>query len=140
MKPLSLFVLLLVGVLACNPSNRDASPSDPLYRTWKLTELKGTSGNWASVSSSWEMEFFADGRIQYHMQHAPCCMPVQVKRQQETLTVEQYYSGAGCETIDCAPATSFRIVSLTNDELILESISSFSQPLTQTFLKYEIVR
>ncbi|GAB3313400.1 hypothetical protein GCM10027299_00410 [Larkinella ripae] len=139
MKQLVLFVLILAGTVACQKAERDAAPTDLLYRKWQLTELKGGDGNWKTISSESRPEFRADGTIRYDSPKPPCCSPIEFERQQDTLKLTQFYLGAGCEHVDCALPSAYKMVSVTADELVLESIFGPGNPIGSVQIKYKPV-
>ncbi|GAB3906680.1 hypothetical protein GCM10028803_39410 [Larkinella knui] len=137
MKLLILFILILTLSISCDRSKQVASPSDLLYRKWELIETKSGTENWKPVSYAWQIEFRSDGGIVYHNTTPPCCSPVRVERQKQRLKVTELYGGPGCEYVDCAPPSELRLVALTADELIVESVFGPSYPAGQYLMKYK---
>jgi hypothetical protein len=139
MKLLMLFALILMVSISCDRSTREASPSDPLYKNWKLTETRSRSGAWETVSYESIIGFRADGSIVYQKPEPACCSPIRFERQQQTLKLTDYYGGGDCIYVDCAPPVAYRIVSVTADELILESVYDPTYPaaVSQYTMKYK---
>ena len=137
MKLLMLFTLILTVSVSCDRSKREASPSDLLYRKWELVETKSGTENWKTVSYGWQIEFRSDGAILYHNAKPPCCSPVRVKRNQQTLKVTDMYGGPGCEHVDCASPSELKLIALTDNELIVESIYGSFYPAGQYVMKYK---
>ncbi|GAB3929611.1 hypothetical protein [Larkinella terrae] len=140
MKQLVLFVLLLTLAGGCKKSDRDTSPADPLYQNWKLIEYKSNTGSWKTVTYDAFIEFRTDGSIRYEKPNPPCCAAVKVERQSNVLKVTGLYSGPGCEYVDCASPSALNIVSLTTNELIIETILGNNSPVSNGFLKYKPAR
>jgi hypothetical protein len=139
MKLLIRVALILPLLISCSKSNREASPSNPLYKNWKLTETKTITGNWETAPHESVVEFRSDGSIRYQKPTPPppCCSPVRFERQNQTLKLSELFSGPGCEHVDCAPPSEYKIVSLTADELILENVYSYTYPANRLIMKYK---
>ena len=137
MKLLIRVALILPLLISCSKSNREASPSDLLYRNWKLIETKTITGNWETAPNESVVEFRSDGSIRYQKPTPPCCSAVRFERQNQTLKLSELYGGPGCEQVDCAPPSDYKIVSLTADELILENVYSYTYPANRLIMKYK---
>ncbi|WP_128548518.1 hypothetical protein [Larkinella soli] len=116
-------VFLLLGLLiavSCKKADRNVAPDDLLYRTWKQVGVKFDKEAWKPVTGSPVLEFRTDGGIVHYSPKAACCAPTQVERRGSVLKVTGTYAGAGCEYVDCIGPSDIRIVSLTQNQLVLE--------------------
>ncbi|RRB02358.1 hypothetical protein [Larkinella rosea] len=133
MKQLVLFCLILITVLSCKQLDQDPVTADPLYRKWKLIETKSRTGDWETASYQSVIEFRPNGRILNHTNGRPCCSPVQVDRQLNTLKVTQIYA---CPEALCVKLSAYQIVSLTANELILDSVYEYTNLNGHVSMKY----
>ncbi|MFC5409769.1 hypothetical protein ACFPMF_10650 [Larkinella bovis] len=138
MKTAVYILLMALIVVGCKKSNREPEPlpSDPLYRTWKLTETQNPTGDWKTVSYERTIKFLPAGTIQYLVPQVPCCWPVRFDRQGQRLKLTEIYLGAGCETVYCASPSVYTILSLTDSELILESFYGSTNPVSGGLMKF----
>ncbi|GAB3259357.1 hypothetical protein GCM10027347_22900 [Larkinella harenae] len=137
MKLLLLLSLILTVFSGCTKDKQATTPLDPLYKTWRLTETKSLQGNWETVSDEPWIEFRADGTIQYQRPEPVCCAPTRFERQSQVLRITETYGGGNCIYVDCAPPSAYNIVSVNDNELILESVYGTLNPTSYDLLKYK---
>ncbi|MGV3558828.1 lipocalin family protein [Larkinella arboricola] len=139
MKQLILFVLILGVSISCHKADQDATPSNPLYQTWKLVESQNSKGTWESVSYESVLELRADGDMLYPKSEPGCCSPIRFERQDETLKITETYGGGDCIYVDCATPSAYKIVSVTASELVLDMVYGINQPvLAGIRMKYSV--
>lgn len=127
-----LFTLLLLGLtLGCKQT---VDPTDPLYRTWRWTQIEYNDGRIVSLtpSESSIVSFLPNGMILYgaNGRYAACCLPNRFRRDGNTLDfvkvdavpVPPVDDAEKCTLVDCQlQGNSWEILTLTETKLVLKT-------------------
>lgn len=126
--------ILVVLFGACNRDER-VGPTDPLYRTWQLTQFVYNDGRTVTPSnpSSYNIvRFRPNGTILYGVdgRYVACCSPHRFRREGNTLDFTKVSSiplpevdnAEQCNLVDCgSPGNAWQILNLTDKQLILKT-------------------
>ncbi|WP_461138107.1 hypothetical protein [Spirosoma pomorum] len=127
------FLLLLTFLLA-GSCHRSVDPGDPLYRTWRWSQLRLGDGRLIDLTRDDRsiITFRPNGTILYgaNGRYQACCAPNRFHRQTDTLNFLQVGNipvppvdyNEFCSRVDCLPfEASWTIKVLNTDTLVLQT-------------------